>query len=60
MKELEKLREWLFNERECAIETLFERLEELNEFELGCYKGQIMMAGEVRDYIRNRLKYGDN
>ncbi len=60
MEELEKLREHLFSEKECETERLIENLEDSSEFGRGRASGYIAGIQEALDYIRNRLKYGDN
>lgn len=60
MDELEKFREWLYEDRKFTMEGLVDNLKEIDDFERGYYQGKVIMANEIMEYIRNRLKYGDN
>ncbi len=55
--QIEKLRDNLCEEKQSLMEILVERLEELSDFELGRYQGEIAAYDDVLQMLRNILKY---
>jgi hypothetical protein len=60
IKTFEQLREVIWEEKQGISEVLIDRLEELSDFELGMYKGQIMEMDHVLELLRKIIKYGDS
>lgn len=56
--EIESLRMKLAEEKHSVMEILVERLEELSDFELGRYQGEIAAYDDVLMTLRNIQKYG--
>lgn len=59
IKTFEQLREHIWQERQDCIEILIDRLGEIEEFDIGRWRGEIDAYGNMLDTLRNILKYGE-
>ena len=59
IKNFEDLREHIWQGRQGVLELLCERLEELDEFNRGLYKGEVLVYDEMLELLRRIVKYGD-
>lgn len=60
IKTFEELRDYIAEAKHDTMEVLVDRIDELNAFQRGMYKGEIMGYDEVLGMLRSILKYGES
>lgn len=60
IRTFEQLREYIWEEKQSSADCLIDRIEELNTFEQGRWKGEIDAYDNLLQVLRNILEYGED
>lgn len=59
IKTFENLREYILGEKAHTMDCFIDKLDELNEFEQGMFKGEIITYDNILNLLHGIIKYGD-